>query len=60
MKNKKKINYYDTPTQRRKYGDFAVNIMSKLLGLKRNFRNFGIEIDLIPKVETSKQNNNKK
>ena len=56
---KQKINWFDTPLQRRRYGDLAVNIMSKLLGLKRNFNNFGIEIDLIPKVEIPKQNNNK-
>jgi len=56
MENKKqKINWFDTPSQRRRYGDLTVNIMSKLLGLKRNFNNFGIEIDLLPKVEISKQ-----
>lgn len=54
---KQNINWFDTPQQRRRYGDFAVNIMSRLMGKKPNFKNFGIEIDIMPETKTPNKKN---
>ena len=58
MKNKKKINYYDTPINRRVMGIYYVEMMGYLLGCRDDMPI--LKFDLVPKPEVNKQNNNKK
>jgi len=57
-KNKKSISYYDTPFQRRHYGDWTVNIISFILGEKDSYKNnIGVESNLIVNNKNYGENN---
>jgi len=38
MNNNKKINYYNTPNERRRSGNLYVDFMTNILGLKKIFK----------------------
>jgi len=56
--NKKSINYYDTPQQRRQYGNLYVDIMSALTGAIDAHKNdiAGADVDIYLIINN---NNNK-
>jgi hypothetical protein len=55
--NKKSINYYDTPLQRRQYGNLYVDIVSALTGVIDSYKNdiSGADIDVYV-IVNNKQN----
>jgi len=56
--NKKSINYYDTPLQRRQYGNLYVDIMSALTGVMDAHKNdiAGADVDIYVFINNNQQN----
>jgi hypothetical protein len=54
--NKKPINYYDTPLQRRQYGNLYVDIVSALTGVIDSYKNDipGADVDVYIIINNNK------